>query len=112
MFAEPILRACPEYGPTLDDPSESLLLMLLEDIEKGEGTFLIVERPSDRSGETYAQVQLLVNGDWGVEYREGDAERHFGVVVSDIETAHRLLTGWAFQLADWDEGASWYPVVV
>ena len=56
VTSPPILRAIPEMGQSWDDPSEDLLFMLLEDIESGQGAFLIVERTTDPSGQTYAQA--------------------------------------------------------
>jgi hypothetical protein len=106
----PVLRAIKEYGDSYDDPSEDLLFMLLEDIDQGEGTWVIVERLADPSQQTYAQV-LRVNGDsWLVEHREGSPETHVGATVTDLRQAHALLTGWAFDLDGWSEGTDWAPV--
>jgi hypothetical protein len=106
----PILRAIPEVGQAWDDPSEDLLFMLLGDIEAGEGTFLIVERTADPSGNTYAQALRRDDGSYIVEHRDGDAGSHYGTVASDMRTAHQLLTGWAFRLLGWKESATWTPV--
>lgn len=106
----PTLRAKPEVGPDLDDPSEAALFELLQDIEAGEGTFLIVERTSDRKGETYIQTVRDDDGSYMVEYREGDAEHHFGTPVADMRAAHALLTGWAFEQPGWKDGHTWTPV--
>ena len=111
MPTDPILRACPEHGPSFDNPSEDLLFLLLEDIEAGEGTFLIVERVVDPSGQTYAQTLLLENGSYVVEHREGDSAHHYGTVVPDMRAAHALLTGWAFELPSWNSGVTWSAVV-
>jgi hypothetical protein len=109
-MATPILRAIPEAGQTWDDPSEDLLFMLLEDIEAGKGTFLIVERTADHTGQTYAQAARRVDGSYTVEHREGDADHHYGTGAADMRAAHKLLTGWAFQLDGWREQANWSPV--
>jgi hypothetical protein len=112
MTADPALRAYPENGPPRDDPSEDLLLQLLQDIEAGQGTFLIVSKTIDNSGQTYAQTLRCEDGSYVVEHREGTAEKHYGTTVSDLRAAHALLTGWAFERPDWDAGNSWSPVVV
>ena len=101
------LRAVPEEGRSWDDPSEDLLLLLLQDIEAGAGGFLIVERTADPSGGTYAQVLRNDDGSYVAEHREGDAENHYGTVVPDMRTAWRMLTGWAFRRQGWAEQASW-----
>jgi len=111
MTAEPpILRAKPESGETWDDPSEDLLFMLLEDIEAGQGTFLIVERTADASGQTYGQVLRCDDGSYIVEHREGDSQHHYGTVAPDMRAAHELLTGWAFEIPGWNDGMSWKAV--
>jgi hypothetical protein len=106
----PILRAISEDGRTWDEPSDDRLSMLLQDIEDGRVSFLIVERPADPSGQTYAQVTRRDDGCYIVEHRQGDAERHYGTVVADMRAAHRLLSGWAFDLPGWRDQASWAPV--
>ena len=107
MAASPILRAIPEVGRSWDDPSEDQLFKLLENIEAGEGSFLIVERTTDPSGNTYAQVKREKNGSYVVEHRDGDAAHHYGTVVPDMRTACQMLTGWAFQRPGWGDRASW-----
>ena len=107
---EPVLRARPEVGEPRDDPSEDALFLLLEDIEAGEGTFLIVERTADLDGLTYIQTLRQEDGSYIVEYREGGQESHLGTTVPDMRTAHRLLTGWAFEQPEWAAGFEWSPV--
>jgi hypothetical protein len=106
----PSLRAHPENDLPLDDPSEAALLRLLDDIEAGRGTFLIVNRTSDPSGQTYAQALRREDGRYVVEHREGDAEHHYGTVVADLRSAHALLAGWAFERPGWSDGVAWSPV--
>ncbi|MBO0834376.1 MAG: hypothetical protein J2P28_02515 [Actinobacteria bacterium] len=110
MAVPPVLRAIPEVGQQWYDPSEDLLFILLQDIEAGEGTFLIVERTTDPSGHTYAQVLRCDDGSYVVEHREGDADHHYGTTVADMRAAHHLLTGWAFQLPGWSDQATWSQV--
>ena len=106
----PILRAISEAGQTWDDPSEDLLFMLLEDIDGGQGSYLIVERTADHSGQTYAQTARRDDGSYVVEYRDGDADHHYRTVVADMPAAHRLITAWAYELTGWREGANWSPI--
>jgi hypothetical protein len=107
-----ILRAIPEEGRAWDEPSEDLLLMLLQDIEDGQGSFLIVEQTADPTGQTYAQVLRRPDGCYIVEHRDGDAEHHYGTVVADMGAAQRLLSGWAFDRPGWRDQATWSPVQV
>jgi hypothetical protein len=112
MASDPILRAYPENGPVRDDPSVDVLFQLLQDIEAGQGTFLIVVKTIDPSGQTYAQTLRNEDGSYVVEHREGNAESHDSTIVSDLRAAHALLTGWAFERPDWDNGISWSPIVL
>jgi len=104
------LRAITEAGESYDDPSEDLLFMLLHDIETGAGTFLIVERTSDPTGQTYVQTQRQPDRSYVVERREGDAQHHFGTTAPNMRAAHHLLTGWAYQLDGSKDTATWEPL--
>jgi hypothetical protein len=109
VVAWPILRAIPEVGELWDDPSEDLLFELLSDIEAGQGTFLIVERLTDPSGQTYVQTLRRDDGTYVVEHREGSADSHYGTIAPDMREAHRLITSWAFELPGWSNGYDWSP---
>lgn len=106
-MAAPILRAQTESGETWDDPSEDLLFELLSDVDSGSGTFLIVERTADVTGQTYAQALRLEDGRYLVEHRDGSPSAHFQTAVPDFRAAHALLTGWAFELPSWSESTVW-----
>jgi hypothetical protein len=108
----PTVRAHPENGTPVDDPSEEVIQLLLENIEAGTGTFLILERTSDAAGQTYAQALRQDDGSYLVEHREGDAQHHYGTVVADLRAAQTLLAGWAFERPGWDAGLAWSPVDV
>ena len=88
----PVLRAILESGAVWEDPSEDLLFMLLTDIEEGEETFVIVERPSDESGQTYAQVIRGDGGEWVLERRDGDSDHHCRTTFDGLREAHETLT--------------------
>jgi hypothetical protein len=72
-----VLRAIPENGPPVDDPSDYRLFLMFEDPEAGKSEYLIVERTADPNGETYAQTTRHHDGTHIVEHREGDADRHY-----------------------------------
>lgn len=92
------IRAVMENGDTYDDPSEDVLLLLLEDLAAGEGSWLIVEKVADASGQTYAQALRLSDGSFQVERRRGSADTHEVAPAQSLRDAHRLLTRWAFEL--------------
>jgi len=85
--------------------------MLLEDVENGESSWLIVERLADASTQTYAQCLRLVDGRYVVEHRDGSPTRHFTAVVDDFRAAHSVLTAWAFGLPGWRENP-WAPLTL
>src|SRR5262249_12793515 len=103
----PILRAIPEEGEPWDNPTEERLFLMLQDIEAGQGDFVIVERTDDPARQTFAQALRHDDGTYTVEYRERDAEHHYATNVPDLRTAWQLLVGWTFQLPDWADQTSW-----
>ena len=102
-----VVRAIPENGPPVDDPSEYRLFLMFEDLEAGKSEFLIVERTADPKGETYAQTIRHDDGSYTVEHREGSADRHYGTFVPNMRQAHRLLADWVVERLDWDVGHEW-----
>ncbi|WP_233558020.1 hypothetical protein [Tessaracoccus antarcticus] len=105
------LRATTESGDIIDNPSEDALFMMLEEIESGEGSYLIVEFLADRSGQTYAQTSRSSDGSYVVEYRDGSAERHYGTTVEDMRASHALITAWTFQIPGWRDSATWEQIL-
>lgn len=112
MSNEPALRATAESGDVIDDPSEDALFLMFEDLEAGEGTYLIVDSLADPTGQTYAQTSRNDDGTYVVEYRDGGPARHFGTVAKDMRSAHALVTGWAQGRSGWRDSATWRPVSV
>lgn len=112
MSDTPVLRAESESGDTIVDPSEDALFMMLEDIEAGESTYLIVGSLRDPTGQTYMQTSRNVDGTYLVEYRDGGPEHHYGTVARDMRAAHALLTGWAYEVPGWRDSAAWETVSV
>jgi len=106
----PILRLLTETGETRDDPSEDAIFEYLTDVDRGDEQYLIIERLSDPSGQTYAQT-IKDGGSWIVERRDGSPETHYRAMCSDFQTTHRLLTAWAFDLQGWRD-AAWENVRV
>ena len=94
-----------------DDPSSDQLLALLSAVARGDEEFLIVERSSDRSGQTYIQT-ARPEGDWVVEHRDGSAERHFRTLVADMQAVQGLMTSWASDLDDWRTAVAWERVTI
>lgn len=106
------LRATVESSDVVDDPSEDALFMMFEDLEAGEGTFLIVDSLQDSTGQTYAQTSRNPDGSYVVEYRDGGPDHHFRTEVADMRSAHALVTGWAQDRPKWRDSVTWRPVSV
>ena len=104
------LRATSESGDTIDDPSEDALFMMLEGIESGESSYLIVDVLDEDSGQTYAQTSRNDDGTYLVEYRDGGPDHHYGTTVDGMRAAHALITAWAFQMPGWREMTNWHKV--
>ncbi|WP_200953246.1 hypothetical protein [Agromyces sp. Root81] len=105
-----ILRASTESGETWDDPSEDLLFILLEDIEGGREQFLILERLSDASQQTYIQTIRNDDGSYCVERRDGGPDSHCTTNATDMRTAHAVISSWAFDLPAMAPPVVWTPL--
>ena len=99
MESRSTLRVSTESGGSWDDPSEDHLFMLLEDIERGNELFLIVEQLSDASGQTFIQTIRNEDGSYRVERRDGSPAEHYVTAAPDMRDAHALITSWAFGVA-------------
>lgn len=97
-MTSPRLYAELDNGDFRDDPSEEDLFELFEDVEDGEALWVIVERVDDRTGQTYAQAHRNQDGSYLVERRCGTPQTHESTTAPNMETAHQLLTRWAFAL--------------
>jgi hypothetical protein len=83
---QPVLRAQTSQDEVYDDPSEDLLFELLADL-RAESDYLIVERPADASGQTYAQVMRTTAG-YLVERRDGSEDTHTHTNSDDMRAVH------------------------
>ena len=103
----PVLRAELESGAVRDDPPEDVLLELLSAIERGDEAFLVLERLSDASGQTYIQASRAAAGAYRVEHREGGADRHFGATAGNVREAHAVMADWAREAPGWRQALRW-----
>lgn len=110
MRARATIRASVESGNSWDDPSEDHLFLLVEDIERGDESYLIVERLNDSSGQTYLQTIRNEDGGYLVERRDGSADKHFQTRASDYKYAHALIAAWAFGERGVGTPDEWMPV--
>lgn len=110
MQLQSVLKAFNESGQIWEDPSEDLLFMLMEDIERGNEKFLVIERLSDTTQQTYIQSARNDDGTYVVEYRDGSPQKHFGTNVGDMRSAHAVITAWAFELPHWSDSATWSQI--
>ncbi|GAA0362510.1 hypothetical protein [Streptomyces blastmyceticus] len=73
--------------------------------------FVVVERIADgREGDHYIQTWHEGDGPYEVEYRDGSAERHFGVRMADAEEVVAVFVAWARGAEGWADGYDWEPV--
>lgn len=99
-----------QSGQIWDDPSEDLLFELLSDMERGEEQFLVVDRLTDATGQTFTQVARTDAAGYQVEYREGGEDRHFQAYAEDKRLVHSVITCWAFELPGWRDALPWVPL--
>ena len=105
-----VLRATNEAGQTYDDPSSERLFDLISVLDD-DNTFVIVDRLSDPSGNSYAQtMRSIIDGTYLVEYQDGSLDEHYSCDGVDCTTAHGFISGWAFDVPGWREQVSWSRV--
>lgn len=109
----PVLRAIEWDGKAWDDPSEDVLGDLLADLNL-RWRFMIIERlDREPEGQHYLQVYLNDDLSYQVEYREGEASRHFQAHVprrpelDGYELVRRVVAGWAFDRTGWRDALPW-----
>ncbi len=92
------------------NPSRDLIRQLVLELSlPGEGnSFLVIEREDRR--ESYAQVARTAENEYVVEYRDGDAARHFAAPHLTMPEAQAALGGWAFSLPGWRDRFTWTRV--
>lgn len=71
--------------------------------------FLVVQRTPELPG-VFAQVWHETGGNYGLEHREGSADRHFHTLVERPDTVLAVLVGWARRTPSWDAGLGWAPL--
>jgi hypothetical protein len=101
----PIVRAIAPDGDILDEPSEDLLLELLNDCQYN-GDFVIVEKDDTH----FAQTAWSSEEPWVVEYRNGTADAHFQARTGDKHVVHNVLLGFAYDLPGWETLVEWNKV--
>ncbi|MFF4529852.1 DUF6891 domain-containing protein [Streptomyces sp. NPDC001407] len=73
--------------------------------------FVVAERTADESGgDHYLQTWHEGAGPYEVEYREGSAERHFGVRMASADEVAAVFVAWARGTEGWSEGYAWERV--
>lgn len=94
------LRAQKESGQMWDDPSEDLLFMLIESVDRGDEAFLIIERLADSTGQSHVHSVRNSDGTFEVERREGTPDRHYATRVADMPAAAAIRKGLPPKLLD------------
>jgi hypothetical protein len=101
------LNVFDEEGTAYVDPSEDLLLLLLEGLDD-DNHFVVVERVSEEH--RYAQAYRSSGDEWIVEFRDGSESQHFGSNATDVRSVHAFLTGWSLDLPGWRDHFEWTQV--
>jgi hypothetical protein len=92
--------ATPRRNPSMELIKQVVAQLTLPN--EGNG-FLIIER----EGELYAQAARHGADDYQVEYRDGDATKHFAAYQVTLAEAQAALCGWAFDLPGWRDRLHW-----
>jgi hypothetical protein len=85
-------------------PREDAIFMFMGDLGPGNA-WLEVVRFGDRAGEARRVIRDEELECFDIDLRQGSSRcRSRGLA---FRVAHEVLTGWAFDLPDWDERVSW-----
>jgi hypothetical protein len=82
-----------ENGDRIDDPSEDALLMLIDELNHGDNTFVTVD-PADDDPAWFAVVSLLEDGTYEVNRRDARYRIHDLTVETDPDDIAQDLTIW------------------
>ncbi|WP_125778444.1 DUF6891 domain-containing protein [Antribacter gilvus] len=103
----------------VEDPTPFGLLLLLQDIQRGNDNFFVLEdqevpdrfaqviRADAANGDARACYGTRADKGYVVEYRDGDPGRHFQADCPTLEVAHELLTGWMTGGDGWRDLVIW-----
>jgi hypothetical protein len=92
------------------DPSKGFIYQLISKLSlPGQGNnFLVIKRQGQR--DSFAQTARMWKKHYLVEYRDGDAVRHFAASHVTLPEAQAALCGWAFSLPGWRDRLTWAQV--
>jgi hypothetical protein len=82
-----------EDGGHWDDPSEDLLFELIDELNRTDNTFVIIE-PDGESADWFASVSLLQEGTYEMEWRDIARRDHELTVETDRGHIAKQLTRW------------------
>ncbi|KAB1908906.1 hypothetical protein F8279_05145 [Micromonospora sp. AMSO1212t] len=82
-----------ENGDHVDDPSEDALLMLIDELNHDDNTFVTIN-PADDDPAWYASISLLDDGAYEVERRDADQRIHDFTTETDRGDIAKNLTIW------------------
>ncbi|SEE22192.1 hypothetical protein SAMN05216532_7389 [Streptomyces sp. 2231.1] len=86
-------RAKSESGDHIDDPSEDALLMLIEDLDDSDNTFVVIQ-PDDDDPARFTSVAVLDEGGYEVVRRDTTRREHDVIAETSIDRITRDLTIW------------------
>lgn len=92
--------ATPRGNPSMELIKQAVAQLTLHN--EGNG-FLIIQRED----EFYAQAARNGVNDYQVEYRDGDATKHFVAYHVTLTEAQAALCGWVFDLPGWRDRLHW-----
>ncbi|MEJ2579538.1 MAG: hypothetical protein P8Z68_10690 [Kineosporiaceae bacterium] len=106
-----IVRAVDDSGTAWENPTQAVLQTILSDLSATH-PFVVVER-HDRgpSNEYYMQVYLNDDRSHVVEFRDGDANRHYQALIppqqEGVAPIAALIADWAYGGTQWQRALPW-----
>lgn len=82
-----------ENGDRIDDPSEDVLFMLIDDLNDTDNTFVVVQ-PDEDDPVWFASVAVLAQGCYEIVRRDSSRREHEVTTASSINDIAHELTIW------------------
>jgi hypothetical protein len=102
------VRAYNEAGESIEEPTGEQVDAMIAALDQ-DCSFLIVERIGPDADQRYIQTQLDADLAYVVEYRDGDAEHHFVVVLppGSMSEVTAVIRHWIADDGAWRTALAW-----
>src|SRR4051794_33733568 len=99
-MSEAPLRLISEAGHDIENPSQAVVLEVLQGMEGHDEAFVILER-NTTAGDFFIQTAANPGGGDEVSYQDGSTDQHYRVLVEGIGQVHDVFSWWVVDQPGW-----------